>query len=362
MPRVGRIRTISKGIYQDGSSYVIRVTVGGHRYESRKPLDSTLDELKAERARLEVQGRTETPRPERGSLTDAARKYLRLLQHLSSVDDREDHLNAWIDRLGDVPVHRITEQDVLTCRGYWLSKGRSPKTVNHYVGTLRNLYRRLYGKTAATPCDHVSPLHVPKTPIQRVPDALILSVDRKLQERERDPSKHFDGAKTRARFRVFVSTGKRPCEIMRAKPEDVDLKHRVWVPRDAKGGFCPGVYLNDDQLAAWKLFIAADAWGHYNLGNFARVIRHAGWPKGIRPYQARHSTWIAASERGVDLADISIGAGHTDPRLTRRMYVPVLNSRLQRLGEALEGRFKGWSIVPARRSGRNTKGRKAVAK
>ncbi len=153
-------------------------------------------------------------------------------------------------------------------------------------------------------------------------------------------------AKTRARFRVFVSTGKRPCEIMRAQPGDVDLTARVWVPRDAKGGFCPGVYLNDDMRAAWALFIEAEAWGPYNHGAFARTLRQAGWPVGVRLYQARHTTWMIASERGIDLADIATGAGHTDSRMTRRMYVPVLNSRLQTMSERLDGRFQGWNVVP----------------
>jgi len=39
----------------------------------------------------------------------------------------------------------------------------------------------------------------------------------------------------------------------------VNLEARVWVPRDAKGGYSPGVYLNDDMLAAWTLFIEARA-------------------------------------------------------------------------------------------------------
>jgi len=78
------------------------------------------------------------------------------------------------------------------------------------VATLRHLYHTLDGKTAKTPCDWVTPLPVPRAPIVRVSDELILAVDRKLQERERDPRKRFDGAKTRARFRVFVATDKRP--------------------------------------------------------------------------------------------------------------------------------------------------------
>jgi integrase len=99
-------------------------------------------------------------------------------------------------------------------------------------------------------------------------------------------------------------------------------------------------------VAAWHLFIEAKAWGSYSTGAFATTIRSAGWPAGVRPYHARHTTWMTASEAGIDLDDIAVGAGHTDSRITRRVYVPVLNSRLQRLGEALAGRFQGWPVVP----------------
>lgn len=346
MPRKGRRKAVSRGIYQNGKggTYTVRVTVGGAPYESTMPADSTLDELKTERAKLEARGRTETPRAVAGTLRASVPIYLRLVAHLASVDDLEDHCNAWLARFGDVQRHRITTGDVLDARNAWRAAGKSPKTINNRVGTLRNLYRRLDGARAWNPCDDVFKLPVPKSPIQRISDAEILAVDAELQRRERQG--FLRDAKTRARFRVFVSTGKRPCEIMRAQPADVNLRARVWVPRDAKGGFCPGAYLNDDQLAAWQLFIASDAWGPYNLGAFARTIRAAGWPKHMRPYQARHTTWITASERGIDLADIAAGAGHTDLALTRRTYVPILNSRLQRLGEALEGRFQKWPVVP----------------
>lgn len=354
MPRSGPRLTVDRGIYRDGpeGAYEIKVIVGGQTYYQRLPPDSTLDELQFARDTLKLQGKKETPRTQSGTLAADAKTYLRLVAHLASVDDREDHLDRWIARLGHVPRHRLTTADVLAARNAWLAEipPLSPKTINNIVGTLRNLYHRLDGKRATTPCDDVPDLPVPKTMIQRVSDALILAVDATLQARERNPRCHFDGAKTRARFRVFVSTGKRPCEIMRAQPEDVDLTARVWVPRDAKGGYCPGVYLNDDMLAAWRLFVQADAWGTYNHGNFGRVIRKAGWPKTIRPYQARHTTWITASERGVDLSDIQTGAGHKDLKTTRRSYVPILNSRLQRMSEMLDGRFKGWSSVPRSRS------------
>lgn len=345
MPRKGKRVTIAKGIYGDSGGFEVRVTVGGETYSARMPPDSTLDELKAKRALLESQGRTETPRAERGTLRAAVPAYLRLVAHLASVDDLEDHLNAWVKEIGDVQRHRITARDVLGLRNQWLAEGKAPKTINNRVGTLRNLYRRLDGKRARTPCDDVDPLPVPKTPIQRVSDELILAVDRKLQEHEQ--RNQLRDAKTRARFRVFVSTGKRPCEIMRALPGDVNLEARVWVPRDAKGGFCPGVYLNDDQLAAWTLFVEADAWGQFNHAAFARTLRSAGWPADVRVYQARHTFGMTLSEAGIDLADVGAVMGHkAGSRVTRERYVPVLNSRLQRAAERVDGRFHGWPVVP----------------
>lgn len=348
MPRKGLRRTITRGVYQDSGGFEVRVVVGGRPYSARMPKDSTIEELKGKRAELESHGHTITPPAERGTLLADAKRYLKLIQHLESWRDRRAHLDAWLELYPSIYRHRLTAQHVLQARVHWLSlkKPLSPKTINHRVNTLRNLYRTLDGKHAKTPCDEIDPLHVPKTPIERIPNDLILKIDQRLQEMEANRRGPPWNAKTRARFRVFVSTGKRPCEIMRAKPGDVNLEQRVWVPRDAKGGFCPGVYLNDDQIAAWRLFIEADAWGSYSTGAFARTLRSAGWPEGVRPYQARHTTWITASERGIDLEDISIGAGHKDPRMTRQVYVPVLNSRLQRLGEALDGRFSGWPVVP----------------
>lgn len=364
MPRAGKRIRVSKGIYRNGnpgSSYEVRATVGGHTYSALMPGDSKFEELKQKRDELRHHGHTETPLAKRGTLRADAPRYLALVTHLASADDRADHLDAWIELVGDVYRHRITSRDVLTARGRWLTQGRpprlrpgkrrrvhtgplSPKTINHYCGTLRHLYRTLDGPKARTPVDDVAPLPVPKTPIQRIPEALMIAIDQRLQERE--TAGILPDAKTRARFRVLVSTGKRPCEVMRAVAGDVNLDARVWIPRDAKGGYSPGTYLNEDQLAAWKLFIQADAWGGFSHGSFVKSLRAAGWPVGVRLYQARHSTWIAASERGADLADIAAGAGHTDMRLTRRTYVPILNSRMQQLGEKLDGRFGGWIVPP----------------
>lgn len=338
MPRTGKRITVAKGIYKDSSGFEVRVMVNRVPHLKRFPLETPLDDLK--RARRQMKGRAETehPKPRTHTLAADAPKYLKLMAHLASMRNRRAHLDAWIALYGDRYRHQITRAEVLNARVHWINAKVAPKTINHRVMTLRHLYRTLDGRTAETPCDEVLPLPVPKTPIRRVSDDVILTVDRNLQARELDPKIPLRDPKTRARFRVLVSTGRRPSELMRAQPSDVDLTNRVWVVRDGKGGWSPGIYLNDDMLEAWKLFIAANAWGEYSTSSYACAIRAAGWPADVRPYNARHTAWIMAVERGADMADVQLGAGHKS-LATTRIYTGVRNSRMQRLSETLEGRF-----------------------
>lgn len=353
MPRHSVRKTLAKGIYVDGKQIEIRVTVNGHPTSDYLPLDTTLSEAIAARRRLAARAQTAHPTPARGTLASDIPKYLRLQRHLASYKNRRAILNHWAALYGTRPRHRITTHDVLEARVTWLEAAISPKSINHRVDVLRHLYTTLDGKSESTPCDDISKLPVPRTPIQRVSDETILKVDQELQRREvlrPNGGRKFDGAKTRARFRVLVSTGRRPSELMRAEPSDVNLEQRVWVVRDGKGGWSPGLYLNDDMLAAWQLFIDAKAWGKYNTSSFVETIRHAGWPEGIRPYQARHSTWIMAVERGADMADVQMGAGHKSLSTTRQ-YTGVRESRMQKLSERLNGRFGGFPVVQVRGDG-----------
>jgi integrase len=345
MPRRTKRRTLARGVYKDGNRIEIRAMVNGVPYSKSLPPDTTAAEAITARKHLKARGETETPRPARHTLAFDVPRYLKLCKHQASYKNKRAILNHWIALFPDRGRHRITPADVQHARVTWLAEKVAPKTINHRIAVLRHLYVTLDGPKAKTPCDEIAPLHVPKTPIRRVSDATILTVDRNLQLREANPpGRPYDGAKTRARFRVLVSTGRRPSEVMRAQPGDVDLENRVWVVRDGKGGWSPGLYLNDDMLAAWTLFVSANAWGKYNTGSFAVALRNAGWPTDIRPYNARHTTWITAVERGADMADVQQGAGHTHLSTTR-IYTGIRESRMQRLSETLEGRFAGFPVA-----------------
>lgn len=278
-----------------------------------------------------------------------AERYYPLIHHLADWVTRRSEIRAWFPGLGERARHAIDRDAVLRVRGEWKTSGVAHRTINNRVAALRDLYRKLDGDDAFNPCDRVKPLKPPRTPIQRIDVAIINGVLDNLLARAQAPvpKGRFHGRprlhalQDRARLMVLASTGKRPCEVERARPEDVNLDVRVWGVRDAKNGWSEGMYLNDEMLYAWQTFAAVNAWGPIP-DHFQRRLREAGWPAGVRPYNVRHSTWIEASERGASLCDIQAGAGHRDLATTREHYVPVLQSRMQKLSELIDHRF-GWA-------------------
>jgi integrase len=340
MVRGKRVR-VARGIYRDRYGYSICV----HRQEHRRPLGTLESTLIALREDLQHRPNESRPRQARGTLADDVDTYIDRVKHLASWRERRSDLRAWVALYGTWARSRVQRQHIIAARLQWLEQGRTPKCINNRVDALRQLYRELGGgdRNVPTPCDHLKPLDVPKTPKRAVPVETILRTYYGLLGFEylgrlRD-------SKTRARFMVLASCGVRPSELMRAQPEDVDLDRRVWYTRDGKGGVRPGgLYLHDDLLAALTLFVQAGAWGRYETSAFARTLRSAGWPPGVRPYLLRSSVGIALSESGTDLADISGWLGHSRIDTTRQHYVPILAGRMKAVGESLNGRI-GWPSV-----------------
>lgn len=346
MGRRGTRRRLARGIYEDktGRAAIYRDGDGRQR-EARFPPHTTLETIRARIADLKQQTRgSGLPHSVRGSLADAVDRWDGLERHLASYLERRAELRAWVSLYGDRPLFGITREDIQRAISQWGSHGVAPKTIRNRLWTLRHLYHVLHGRNVSTPCDQVRPPAKTRTVPTWVSPERILSVYANLVEMER--TGYLRDAKTRARFMVRASTGRRPCEIMRAQPDDVDLGQRTWRVRDAKGGWSEGLFLNDDMLIAWMTFAQADAWGPFNTGSMAEVLRHAGWPKGVRPYNLRHSAGIDLSERGIDLQDVGGWLGHTSIQTTRSAYVPILNSRMQRASQALAGRLSGWILAP----------------
>ena len=333
----GRKR-IAKGVYQDAYGLKAAVKVGtgpdARQQAKRFPFDTPLKTIKAwqgdTRSALgRAAGRS--PDTARGTLLADGAAYLTQVKTLVSYKSRVCEVNAWTALYGRLRRSQITSEHVRKARGTWLEEKYTTKTVNNRVQTLRHLFRVLDGSKAPTPADDVAPLPVAPSAKILVPAKTFRTVAANLTD-----------AKTRARFMVIASTGVRPAELKRAERADVDLERKAWIVRTAKGGEPRAFWLNADMVGAWEAFIAANAWGHFDGSDYAKALYAAGWPKDVRPYQARHSMALELGERGIDLADVSAVLGHRQIATTRKHYAPVLVSRLKDASERLAGRFKGW--------------------
>jgi integrase len=338
MPRKGRRKKLARGIYEDQTGRSAVCLGKEKRFPPFTPLATMRDWQDTIRKKLRGSGRAKAAR---GTLAESVDQWAGLEQHLASWKERRAELRAWVALYGDTPRAQLDAQDVRKAIGMWTQNEVAPKTIRNRLWSLKRLYKILDGPDADTPVDHVEPPAKVRRVITPVEPETILRVYNNLVIFEQ--SGRLLDAKTRARFMVRAVTGRRPVEIMRAQPDDVDLKRRIWRVRDAKGGWSEGLYLNDEMVTAWRVFADADAWGTFNTGSMAEVLRAAGWPKGIRPYNLRHSIGIGLSELGHDLADVGGWLGHTDLRTTRSAYVPVLQGRMQRLSESLAGRLQGWA-------------------
>jgi len=335
-----------KGIRRDRYGYRAYVKVRGFQRERRFPFDTPATKMQAWRDETRVALRKRPKRNTRGTLAADVAAYLELetVKTLASVGSLTCELDAWTALYGEERREDITRPMVLEAREQWLSDGYAPKTVNHRVRALRGLFHRLDGKKADTPCDDVQKLEEPPANPRYVSPAKIRQVAKRLT----DP-------KTRARFMVLASTGQRPAQLRRALPGDVSLSRRLWLVRPAKGGNPIPVALTEDMLFAFRAFIVSQAWGAYDGSDFVRAVRAAGWPKGVRVYNLKHTIGITLAESSAEWEDIKDWFGHTDVKTTR-IYTGMIASRLKKTGQLLSGRL-GWGLPPKQRPSRNSRRR-----
>jgi integrase len=343
-------RKIEQGIWADQYGFAAIKTESGIRREKRFPPNTPMKAMRDWRtAQGQILARTAPVKAPRGTLLHDVDAYLRQVAHLTSAPELRSVLKAWTARLGHLSRYRITPKHLRDAIVAWTGAQVAPKTINNRLNALRALYHVLDSPRAWCPVDDVQLLSVPRQPTTYVTPEIIRATYAGLLEQERKG--YLRDSKTRARFMVLASSGVRASELMRAVPGDIDLDRRVWLTRDGKGGFRAGggVYLTTDLLAAWRVYMAADAWGEFNTGSMARALRTAGWPKGVKPYQLRATVGLAMSEGGIDLADISASMGHSRVQTTRSHYVSVLGSRVQSAFESIDARI-GWNKLAAESS------------
>jgi integrase len=319
-----------KNIRRDRYGYRVYVKSGGKQLEKRFPPDTEAAKMQAWRDETRVALRLAKKKAVPSSLLRLdAKVYLRGQQHLVSYKSRVCEIDAWVELYGDTVRKELTAAEVRSARAIWQEQGYAPKTINHRVRALCHLFHTLDGKKAPTPCDDIDKLDEPEAEPRAVPIRVIQRVKRRLSD-----------SQTRARFMVLAATGQRPAQLKRATPKDINLRKRIWLVRPAKRGRWIPVFLTDDMIAAWRAFIAARAWGHFDSSDYAKRLYDAGWPRDVRPYNAKHTVAIALAEAGAEWEDIRDWFGHTDIKTTR-IYTGLVLSRLKRTGQLLAGRL-GW--------------------
>ena len=388
--------TLSPGIRRDASGIEAEVKVRGARQFARFPLGTPVAAVQKwrqdERKRLrqaDPYDRAPRGRPsgDGGTLEAATHRFLPQIAGRTSFKADRSHLRAWFTvmghhprPLGEVPIDLITSEDVNLAIAQWQTApsrrdvrrirvtgyaretarpGATPraavirtydrqtpatsgqvvaaKTIRHRCRLLAELYRTLR-PGAPSP---VSGAKIPKLPKPHPVGMPIETVRLVARTLARAAATTPDHAKTFARFAVLATTGQRPCQVMRTQPADLQRDAGLWIVRSAKNEPVHTITLNADMVAAWDLFVAAEAWGAYDTTQHARRVHAAGWPTGVRPYVARHAVMIDALAAGVRLDDVQGLAGHTSPLTTRTFYGPLAVSRQRQVSDALTGRLAG---------------------
>lgn len=323
---MGRRTRIAEGIYEDRHGLAACVKVGHIQREKRYPAGTPLRDIQqwrdservALRKQLEIGPHDR--RPASGTLQHDGDRFLARKKGRVAFKADRAHLRAWYPALGQTPRRLITRATLEPIIQGMLLANVAPRTIRHRCRVLRELWRAVGGPKASSPTDGLSlPRIVDSAPVP-VPLKTIRDVAKRLTEKG-DP-------KDAARFAVLATTGQRPAQVMRAKPADVDLVRGIWFVRPAKDGTPVPLPMNDEMRAAWKAFKKADAWGAYDTGEFAERLRDYGWPKGIRPYQLRHTFAIDHLLHGADLGDVQGLLGHKQIQTTRTHYGPILLARL----------------------------------
>lgn len=326
-------KRILRGVYRDKWGYEIRWRERGKTRTKRLPLDTELDALTRVRDTKE-RIRSTQKKADDGSFARDIRNFLARRKGLASHAADRSHLRCWLPRFRRGSRFSLTREAIAAQLGVWRTT-YSPRELRHRWRILSQFFEAL-DPDQSNPCKGIKLPAIPKSRPRSVADTVLRTMAENLRRSEEKG--RLRDAKTRGRFLVLATTGQRPAQLKRTKIGDVDLERRIWFVEPAKGDNGTTVYLNDEMLAAWKVFIGAKAWGKYNTRSFTKTLQRNGWPAGVRPYTMRHSVGLSLSEHGVDLGDIQAHLGHTSPNTTR-IYVPTVLARLRAASATLEGRL-----------------------
>lgn len=357
MPRSRK--TIEEGISRingRGLSAKVQVGSGPDALQEEKAFDagSSLKEIRRWREETRVKLRKEVPIISKGSIAAEVKSYLeRAKKRPASLGSKRSEMKAWVAEIGHLRRHQVKPEHIDRAIAAWLADDVAKKTALNRCRTLHHFYVTMADdKKVHTPLDNVDVPRPPKTKPVFVSAAVIKRVEKKLRKY---PLEH-------AYYLTMTSTGLRPAQIDRLRQTltAAAVRAGVVMVEGGKGGEPIPMVLNADQRAAFSVLLKVT--GTRDASRYARVVRAAGWPSGVRPYNARHAVGIELAERGVDDSDIQKQLGHSSIQMVRQFYTGVRLTTMKRLSKTLAERNLGWQKVsPADVPRKNGRTRQNVA-
>jgi integrase len=349
MPRNrGKRSRVETGIYRDAVGFAIVQTVGNRQREIRLPPTATRQQLRDARGDLRAAMRKDAAvrarsAPARGTLAAASVDYLSAVRAMPSYKSRRRQIEMWVAVLGHRRLSDLTHVEIARQLQRWLTEPRargnkaySAQYVIHLRGALAHLFQTLT-PDAPNPVLHVKRARAPDLLPRAIPVADLVRILRAFPI----------GSKSRARLAVMATTGLGQTELMRLRPQDVDVEAGLLVAharRKGKGAAARTVPLTRHAMLALRLFDRLDCWGPFSTSNLRRDFRKAAEAAGYdlgddgldwRPYDARHTFLTELGRASRDERAVQEAGGHADIRTTRRYTLGSVGLRVAAAVEAL---------------------------
>lgn len=262
------------------------------------------------------------------------------------------HVRAWARALGDRPLGKITERQVLDAIEGWFSDGRDATTVDKRITALNELFKFAVRDGACS----TNPLENVRRPKKCLKELNGVNDSKALAEVS-DGIRRLPLEWPKVAFSIAIYTGMRRGEVAALKWSDIDFAAgTIWVRR-AIGTDDDGRYVKPPKsnkprdiampeelarlLDAWRLeciyshgisddsYVVCDEMGRplnpdCITHQFTALARFSGWKgaagRRLTLHDLRHTTATALVSGGADIKTVQSVLGHSSAAITLDMY------------------------------------------
>lgn len=322
------------GIVRTEFGFRAFIRVRGRLYSKRFPPEASLTDMRDWRAakRTDVLRAALHVVPSSSTFRDDVRVYLLAVKTMATYDEREQDMDRWVAAIGESRIrHSITSAEIRGALQQWRIGGRkdgkplSESACNHRRTALMHFFSVMNGKSGANPVRDVPRFREPDPEPRGLTYPKLRRIFATMKE-----------SKTKARLMLIAYTGLPHSTIMRLNPEHVNLKGRyAVVPRRRKGAGTQTriIPLLPEAVAAFKMLIRCDGWGHFSRGSLRKALHQAcrtAKVTRIRSYDLRHSFGTAVYEATGDIGAAQALLDHSDIKQTRRYTLKAAAGQMRK--------------------------------